>query len=86
MRKVFNDLWCRFLERAGCTVSFEWATEAACAITESKGVFNNSMCEVKSPNSQYIFNLQPLQRKPNNPYNVSGSEQASYEVQKNLFF
>ena len=74
----------RFLERTACTVAFEWHTEAACAVANDKGTKNNSLCEVKSRNSQYTFNLEPLKHKPDVPYIVPGQSGFVYEVSSKL--
>ncbi|XP_070567815.1 cation-independent mannose-6-phosphate receptor-like [Ptychodera flava] len=57
----------RFLEKVGnCLTVFTWNTEAACPIEDTTG----EDCVVKDPNSDYIFNLQPLRKKNGTYYTV----------------
>ncbi|XP_072178244.1 cation-independent mannose-6-phosphate receptor-like [Diadema setosum] len=57
-----------------CTYSFLWETEAACAI----GVSEGENCTVRDVNSDYTFNLQPLQKEGG--YEVTGTDGASYQI------
>ncbi|XP_077977392.1 cation-independent mannose-6-phosphate receptor-like [Glandiceps talaboti] len=56
-----------FLEKIGnCEYSFMWNTDAACPIEDTEG----NDCVVKDPNSEYVFNLQPLRKKNGTYYSV----------------
>ncbi|XP_013417456.1 cation-independent mannose-6-phosphate receptor [Lingula anatina] len=52
-----------------CTYVFRWETEAACDIKDTEGG-NGEPCTVKDPNSEYVFNLQPLRKTVGEVYLV----------------
>ncbi|XP_052808547.1 cation-independent mannose-6-phosphate receptor-like isoform X2 [Mya arenaria] len=54
-----------------CEFTFTWLTSAACPLTRDKEVSNRS-CSVKDPNSDYVFNLQPLNKT--GPYEVKSGD------------
>ncbi|CAK8672502.1 unnamed protein product [Clavelina lepadiformis] len=62
----------RVIQRTACTVSFEWSTQAACAIVQSSS-WNSTVCEVKDRNSEHVFNLLPLRAKAGHTYVVTNN-------------
>ncbi|XP_034964504.2 cation-independent mannose-6-phosphate receptor isoform X1 [Zootoca vivipara] len=48
----------RFIEMKECVAIFLWETEAACPVTTATG--DAQSCTVKDPNSDFVFNLEPL--------------------------
>ncbi|WAR08022.1 MPRI-like protein, partial [Mya arenaria] len=60
-----------------CEFTFTWLTSAACPLTRDKEVSNRS-CSVKDPNSDYVFNLQPLNKT--GPYEVKSGDMSFLTV------
>lgn len=58
---MFQSNGPRFLNiENNCEYVFLWETEFACAETNTE---SREDCTIKDPNSNYVFNLQPLIKK-----------------------
>jgi len=60
-------------EQGNCEYSFMWRTREACGVDSVKKNATQMDCTISDPNSQHVFNLEPLKRNATNPYSVSSS-------------
>ena len=50
-----------------------WRTKEACGLDSVKKNTTKTDCTIKDPQSNHVFDLEPLKRNTTNPYTVSAS-------------
>ena len=49
----------------GCEYTFEWTTQAACALGSEQETVDASKCQLHDDNTDFTFNLMPLKKRGN---------------------
>ena len=47
----------------GCEYTFEWTTQAACALGSEQETVDASKCQLHDENTDFTFNLMPLKKR-----------------------